>query len=133
MFLLSVKEIRLERSAYKGRIYTTTTTCLIEKNLLDIFWYREIVVFVNPILITTFLPVAQRYVTMAALRGAVRPSSSIKSCNIHLAPLPGTALVKTRTSMKLGRHVTGLPRGVVSSAPRRGVHRPRIYNVLHGR
>ena len=29
---------------------------------------------VSPILITTFFPRAQRYVTMAALRAAVRPS-----------------------------------------------------------
>ena len=56
-----------------------------------------VVVVVSPILITTFLPEAQRYVTMAALRGAVRPSSSsIKSCNIHLVLLPGTALVKKK-------------------------------------
>ena len=69
----------------------------------------------SPILITTFLPEAQRYVTIATLRGVVRPSSSNKSCNRHPVPLPGTALVRTTTtSMNLGRHVTGLPRGVVS-------------------
>ena len=50
-------------------------------------------------------------------------SISEKKC-IHLAPLPGTALVRTTTSINLGRHVIGLPRGVVSPAPRRGVHRP---------
>ena len=44
----------------------------------------DVVVVVSPILKMTFLPEAQRYVTMAALRGADCPSSSIKSCNIRL-------------------------------------------------
>ena len=89
-------------------------------------------VVVSPILITTFLPEAQRYVTMAALLGAVRPSSSsIKSCNIHLVSLPGTALVKTTTSKDVGRHMIGLPSGVVSPAPRKGLLSPISAGVFH--
>ena len=83
---------------------------------------RLVVVVVSPILITMFLPKSQRYVTMAALWGAVCPLSSIKSCNIHLASLPGTALIRATTLMNLGCHLTGLPLGVVSTAPSRGVH-----------
>ena len=73
----------------------------------------DVVVVVSPILKMTFLPEAQRYVTMAALRAPF----------VRLRRLKVATSVWS-TSMNFGRHVTGLQRGVVSPAPRRGVHRP---------
>ena len=85
---------------------------------------------VDPILETTFPPEAQRYVTIAVLQGAVRPSSSpsivadiigfffLDYTTLVAGSFQKTTLLRATASANGGCHVTGLSRGIATLVPR---------------